>query len=64
MTQGHEYEAMILEVLRRAVAEALERKAQTRPVRGGLARGSCGVSWARCARHAGSPVNPEALVTP
>ena len=26
MTQGHEYEAMILEVLRRAVAEALERK--------------------------------------
>ena len=26
MTQGHEYEAMILEVLRRAVAEALDRK--------------------------------------
>ena len=26
MTQGHEYEAMVLEVLQRAVAEALERK--------------------------------------
>jgi len=26
MTQGHEYEAMILEVLKRAVAEVLERK--------------------------------------
>lgn len=26
MTQGHEYETMILEVLKRAVAEALERK--------------------------------------
>lgn len=26
MTQGREYEAMILEVLKRAVAEALERK--------------------------------------
>lgn len=26
MTQGHEYEAKVLEVLRRAVAEALERK--------------------------------------
>jgi hypothetical protein len=26
MTQGHEYEDMILEVLKRAVAEALERK--------------------------------------
>ena len=26
MTQWHAYEAMILEVLRRAVAEALERK--------------------------------------
>ena len=26
MTQGHEYEAMVLEVLKRAVAEALERK--------------------------------------
>ena len=26
MTQGHEYEAKILEVLKRAVAEALERK--------------------------------------
>lgn len=24
--QGHEYEAMVLEVLKRAVAEALERK--------------------------------------
>ena len=26
MTQGHEYEAKVLEVLKRAVAEALERK--------------------------------------
>ena len=26
MTEGHEYEAMVLEVLKRAVAEALERK--------------------------------------
>jgi hypothetical protein len=26
MTQGHEYEAMVLDVLKRAVAEALERK--------------------------------------
>jgi hypothetical protein len=26
MTQGREYEAMILDVLKRAVAEALERK--------------------------------------
>ena len=26
MTKGHEHEAMILEVLKRAVAEALERK--------------------------------------
>ena len=26
MTEGHEHEAMILEVLTRAVAEALERK--------------------------------------
>jgi hypothetical protein len=26
MTQGHEYETKILDVLRRAVAEALERK--------------------------------------
>lgn len=26
MTQGHEYEAKVLDVLKRAVAEALERK--------------------------------------
>jgi hypothetical protein len=26
MMQGHEYEAMVLDVLKRAVAEALERK--------------------------------------
>ena len=26
MTQGHQYEDMVLEVLKRAVAEALERK--------------------------------------
>ena len=26
MTQGHEYEAKVLEVLKRVVAEALERK--------------------------------------
>jgi hypothetical protein len=26
MRQGHEYEAMVLDVLKRAVAEALERK--------------------------------------
>ena len=26
MTQGHEHEAMVLDVLKRAVAEALERK--------------------------------------
>ena len=26
MTQGHEYEAKVLDILKRAVAEALERK--------------------------------------
>jgi hypothetical protein len=36
MTQDHEYEAMVLEVLKRAVAEALERKRK---------RGQYAVTW-------------------
>ena len=52
MTQGHEYEAKVLEVLKRAVAEALERKRKLGQYRGGMARGACGVHRARCASRA------------
>ena len=65
MTQQHEYEAKVLDVLKRAVAEALERKRKL---------GQYAVIWregrvvctklyrARCARRAGSPVNREPVI--
>ena len=52
MTQGHEYEAKVLEVLKRAVAEALERKRRLGQYAVMCARWACGVQWARRASRA------------